>query len=183
MNSNKIKIGLLFLGLIAGTILSACNQPQESNEMPSEMLPVIDLDAEKATLMELQAREQEAHLTEQPALLVNMLHDTLCQIKNGEVSYLTKDQMTDRLVKYFYSVEFIKWENIKAPVITISPDGLMAHVLVTKTVELIVSDQDKPTREKTEFAWTELWKKNPDVSGGRWKLYTVTTTDKGPLLE
>jgi hypothetical protein len=180
MDSITEKFNLLLLCLIVCGIFSACNQTQETSEkqpISDVAVPTVDLDAELAELTKLQEREQEAHLTEQPALLVNMLSDTFCQIKNGEVKYYTKDEMTDRLVKYFYSVEFIKWENLKAPVITISPDGEMAHILVQKKVELILSDQDKPTREKTTFAWTELWKKKD----GRWKLFTVTTTDKGGL--
>ncbi len=177
MNSLTHKINLLFLWLIACVLIAACNQPQETSEEIPLTSPAIDLKAELAELNKLQDREQEAHLTEQTALLVNMLNDTFCQVKNGEVTYFSKDQMTDRFVKYFYSVEFIKWENIKPPVITISSDGQMAHVLVQKAVEVIVSDEEKPTREKTKFAWTELWKKKD----GWWKLYTVTTTDNGTL--
>ena len=174
----------MWLWLIVGTSLMACSQSQQTNEQDQTPppAPVVNLDDEIAELLKLQAREQEAHLSEQPALLVNMLNDTLCQIKNGEVKYFSKDDMTDRLVKYFYSVEFVKWDDIKPPVITLSPDGTMAHILVQKEVEVILADRDKPTRERTEFAWTELWKKNPDASGGRWKLYSVTTTDKGNLV-
>lgn len=173
----------MWLWLIVCASLMACSQSQQTGE-PADTpppAPVVNLDAERAELLKLQAREQEAHLSEQPALLVNMMNDTLCQIKNGEVKYFSKDDMTDRLVKYFYSVEFVRWDDIKPPVITLSPDGTMAHVLIQKDVEVILADRDKPTRERTEFAWTELWKKNPDASGGRWKLYSVTTTDKGNL--
>ncbi len=183
MKHIKHTIIMIFLGLMALAILPACNQPQESNKtIPQEVVPVIDLNAETTELLRLQAVVQEAHLTEQPALLVHMLNDTFCNIKNGEVKYYTHDEMTDRFVKYFYSVEFIKWADIKPPVITISPDGEMAHVLIQKEVELILSEADKPTRERTEYAWTELWKKNPDVSGGKWKLFTITSTDKGSLI-
>jgi hypothetical protein len=175
METVHTKPNLLLLWLIAILMLQGCNQsPPASDKSDSEMAPAVDLDTEKTALLKLQAVEQEAHLTEQPALLVHMLSDTFCQVKNGEVKYFSQDEMTDHFVKYFYSVEFVTWNDIKPPVITLSPDGLMAHILVTKEVELILSEQDKPTREKTNYAWTELWKKK----NGQWKLHTVTTTEK-----
>jgi len=132
-----------------------------------------DLNKEIEALSLLQKQEQTAHLEEQPAPLVNMLNDTLTEIKNGVVSYLTKDQMTERLMNYFYEVEFIKWEDTQPPVYSLSEDGTMAHILIRKRVEVNVEKDGAITRESTDFAWTELWKKKD----GKWKLYSVTTTD------
>jgi hypothetical protein len=124
-------------------------------------------------LSQLQKQEQDAHLQEQPALLVNMLHDTLVQIKNGVISHYTKDDMTERFIKYFESVEFFKWEDIQPPVYTLSDDGSMAHVLIKRRVIANDVTIDPPVRDTTDFAWTELWKKKDN----RWKLYQVTSTE------
>lgn len=121
----------------------------------------------------LQKQEQKAHLNEEPALLVNMLNDTLTQVKNGVVSYFTKDQMTGRFINYFDAVEFIKWEDTQPPIYTLSEDGAMAYILICKHVEVKVEKDSTTTREETDFAWTELWRKKD----GRWKMYSVTTTD------
>lgn len=133
----------------------------------------VDLQKEIAALAQLQKQEQDAHLQEQPALLVNMLHDTLTQVKNGVVSYYTKDEMTERFISYFESVEFIKWEDVRPPVYTISDDGSMAHILIQKNVVVDMEQDTAGTRETTNFVWTELWKKKE----GRWKMHSVTTTD------
>jgi hypothetical protein len=153
------RIGLL---IIIGFIAGCTTQP-----------PPIDLQKEVEALNLLQKQEQKAHLEEQPALLVNILHDTLTQIKNGEVSHFTKDQMTERFISYFESVEFFRWEDSRPPVFTISEDATMANVLIEKLV--IVNDVSGavPVRDTTQFAWTELWKKKE----GRWKMYQVTTTE------
>lgn len=121
----------------------------------------------------LQKQEQDAHLQEQPALLVNMLHDTLLQVKNGVVTYYTKDQMTERFINYFESVEFFKWEDTEPPVYTFSDDASMASILIRKQVILNDVTGAEPVRDTTQFAWTELWRKKD----GRWKLYQVATTD------
>ncbi len=139
----------------------------------------VDLQKEISALSELQKQEQRAHLEEQPALLVNMLNDTLTQVKNGVVSYYTKDQMTERFISYFESVEFLKWEDTTPPVYTISDDGTMAHVLIRKQVVADIEQDTTGTRETTNFAWTELWKKKE----GRWKMYSVTTTERENVRE
>lgn len=130
-------------------------------------------DNDVASLLLLQEQEQIAHLTKDVPLFLEMFHDTVCQIKNGTVSYHTKDEMSERFTRYFGMVEFVKWQDSHPPVITFSQDHTMAHILVQKRVELMVKDSAS-TIEKTDFAWTELWKKKH----GRWKLYTVTSTDK-----
>jgi hypothetical protein len=126
-----------------------------------------------AVLLGRQEQEQIAHLTKNVPLFLEMFHDTVCQIKNGTVSFQTKEEMGERFTRYFGMVDFIKWQDSHPPVITLSEDRSMAHILVRKRVELVVKDSSS-TIEKTDFAWTELWKKKH----GNWKLYTVTSTDK-----
>ena len=142
MSGNPITSGMLLLAI--GLSLLACASPK------------VDLQKELGALTELQKQEQTAHLEEQPALLVNMLNDTFTQIKNGEVSYFTKDQMTERFISYFESVEFLKWEDTTPPVYTISDDGTMAHILIRKQVVADIEQDTTGTRETTNFAWTEL---------------------------
>lgn len=125
-------------------------------------------------LKELQLQEQTAHLTKDVPLFLDIFADTLCQIKNGTVSYFTKEQISNRFTNYFSSVEFLKWEDSAAPLIQISDDGSMAHILVQKHVELYVLGDTTQTINITDFAWTELWKKDE----GKWKLHTTTSTEK-----
>ena len=141
--------------------------------------PKPDLAAEMEALNALQRTEESAHMEEQTAVMVNMLHDTVCQVKNGEVNYYTKEQMTARFQKYFESVEFIAWKNTQPPVITLSDDGTMAQVLVRKHVEVKLESDTTSGRESTDFAWTELWRKK----NGTWKMYTVTSTGTGSQVE
>jgi len=164
----KIHIPITVLIIIgSGLSILSCTQSK------------VDLQKEISVLAELQKQEQRAHLEEQPALLVNTLNDTFTQIKNGDVSYFTKDQMTERFISYFESVEFIKWEDTGPPVFTISDDGSMAHILVQKHVVVDIEQDTAGTRETTNFAWTEMWRKKE----GRWKMYSVTTTERVNVRE
>lgn len=161
MKTTPLTNFFILLCFIAAFSIIACSPPKT------------DTAKDLSALVELQKQEQAAHLQEEPAILVNMLNDTLVQIKNGEVTSFTKDQMTSRFMQYFDAVEFIKWEDSQPPVYSISDDGTMANVLIRKHVEVSIETDSIPTREVTDFAWTELWKKKD----GRWKMFVVTSTE------
>lgn len=154
----RIKVISLFLLLYA--VFQACAPHQAADD-------------DVAALLEFQRQERSAHLQKDVPLIVDMLYDTVCQIKGGMVTYFTKDEMANRFTQYFNMVEFNKWEDSNPPVVTLSDDHSLAHILVQRHVELRLKDS-LSTVEKTDFAWTELWKKN----NGRWRLYTITTTDR-----
>ncbi len=141
-------------------LLNSCRSSNNSSELN--------------VLRSLQQKEQEAHLAKNVILFSEIFGDTLCQVKNGAVSYLSYDQVISRFENYFSSVEFIKWENFKEPVYIISNDATFAHVLVQKHVELIAKNDSTRALQKTDFAWTELWRKR----NGQWKLYSITSTDR-----
>lgn len=164
-------IGSILL-LLTYSFLIGCQGPK------TDVANTPNLSSEIEALQALQRAEESAHMEEQTAVMVNMLNDTICQVKNGEVNYYTKDQMTERFQKYFQSVEFIAWKNIHPPVITLSDDGTMAQVLVQKYVEVKLESDTASGRESTNFAWTELWKKK----NGSWKMYAVTSTGTGAQI-
>lgn len=151
----------VIIWIISGICLVTCTSPKT------------DHSSELQALADLQKQEQAAHLQEEPAVLVNMLNDTLTEVKNGVVSYHTKDEMTTRFVTYFDTVEFIKWEDIQPPVYKLSEDGTEANVSIRKHIEVSIENGGASNREITDMAWTELWKKK----NGRWKMYMVTTTE------
>jgi hypothetical protein len=134
----------------------------------------VDLDKEIQTLSILQKQEQVAHLTNDALLLDGIFNDTVCQVKNGEISYFAKEQMEERFSNYFNNVAFLKWEDLNDPIYTLSEDGTLAHILINKRVELTEKLDTTGFVHKTDFAWSELWKKK----AGEWKLYTITSTDK-----
>lgn len=121
-----------------------------------------------------QKQEQKAHLTYNASLLLEMMSDTVTQVKGGEVKRFIKSQMLERFTQYFGMVEFIKWEDTAPPVYDISDDGSMASIIVQRHVELRVKNDTTNTIEKTDFAWTELWRKE----NGQWRMHTNISTNK-----
>lgn len=141
-------------------VLSACSQTSRQQD--------------REILAAYQKQEQTAHLTNNAELLLEMMSDTVTQVKGGAVKKFVKAQMLERFTQYFGMVEFLKWEDIAPPVYYLSDDGSMASVIVQRRVELRVKNDTTKTIEKTDFAWTELWRKEH----GRWRMHTNISTDR-----
>lgn len=133
-----------------------------------------DQGTELDRLKEKQKQEQLAHLSNDVFLFDEIFGDTLVQVKNGTVTYLTNRQVMMRFEDYFSNVEFIKWEDTKEPTYVLSDDATLAHILVQKHVELIAKGDSTRTTQTIDFAWTEVWRKR----NGQWQLYSITSTNK-----
>ena len=77
---------------------------------------------------------------------------------------------------YFDSVTFIAWDDIEAPIITLSSDAKMASVIVTKHVRIAARSNDQAEPQETFFAWLETWQKQ----AGEWKIITLASTQQTP---
>lgn len=138
----------------------------------------VDLEAERESLMRLQQQQQEAHLTYDAELFVDMFYDPILQLRGGTIYERDRATNLARVQRYFDNVQFQAWEDIEPPRIRISADGSMAYIIVHKRVELTFEDEDGITqREHTIFAWLETWEKIEGI----WKLMAAASTDKvGP---
>lgn len=138
----------------------------------------VDLEAERETLMRLHQQQQDAHLTYDAALFVDMFHEPIVQLRDGTIYERDRATNLARVQRYFDTVTFQAWENVEPPRVRISADGTMAYIIVHKRVELTFEDDAGDTqREHTIFAWLETWEKIEGV----WKLMAAASTDKvGP---
>jgi ketosteroid isomerase-like protein len=125
-----------------------------------------------AAIKELLAQARKAHIEKNPDLVVSTFAPDMIMVMNGEVSQVVKEDAIKRFRAYFDAVEFLAWDDIAPPQITISPDGKLAHVVIEKNVHLIVKKDG--SKERTRFAWSELWQKTE----GEWKLKVVASTRK-----
>jgi hypothetical protein len=133
-----------------------------------------DRQKDNKILAAYQKQEQAAHLTNNAPLLLEMMSDTVTQVKGGAVKKFVKSQLLERFTQYFGMVEFIKWEDTAPPVYYLSDDGSTASVIVQRRVELRMKNDTTNTIEKTDFAWTELWRKEK----GQWRMHTNISTDR-----
>lgn len=87
----------------------------------------------------------------------------------------SKQEMKIKMQRYFDAVEFIKWDDITAPIIQFSNDASLAYVTMQK--EVIIKDKSgvQPDKKDTTiYAWVSIYQK----FGNDWQLVSNIPTNK-----
>jgi hypothetical protein len=119
--------------------------------------------------------QRDHHFNKNAEAFVDQFSDNFFSVDEGVIYKPTRAESLNRFGRYFNAVEFIKWDDVREPVIVISEDGNMAFTIVDKMVTLSFQDTTgHEVDETTHFAWTTLYRKY----GNEWKVDCVTTTRK-----
>ena len=150
---------IVWIGVVALVVLGGCVSREAAYSGEEELL-------------QLQALQRRAHLEENADLLTSIFADSFISVENGAISRPSRQESRARFQAYFDGVEFLAWEDITPPIIRVSGDGTLGHVLVHKRVRL--RDPASGRESETEFAWMETYEKR----GGEWRLTTVVSTQR-----
>ena len=119
--------------------------------------------------------ERKAHFSRNVDLFMSEFADSMISVNKGKVSVATPEENKKRISSYFDSIKFIKWDDVKDPVIRFSDDGSLAYAIVQKQV--IVSYPDslgKTLIDTTDYAWASVYRKQK----GEWKVECNVSTNK-----
>ena len=134
-------------------------------------------DIEKATqeILDLHNQQRDVHFQKKAAEFANLLSENHISVNRGAVKTPTIKENTIRFQNYFESIEFVKWDDIKPPVIRFSDDGSIAYTIVEKEVSnKYENDEGQEIQETTIFAWVTIYKKY----GKDWKIDCVALTNQ-----
>ncbi len=134
-----------------------------------------DKSKEIRAIENLLAMERKAHFDRDIDLFMSEFADDMISLNKGEVFVATPQENKERIGNYFRSVKFIKWDDVKRPVIRFSDDGSLAYAIIQK--EVIVSHPDntgKTVFDTTHYAWTSIYRKQK----GEWKVECNVSTNK-----
>ena len=124
-------------------------------------------------LRRLHAREREAHLNRDAALMASLFADDFVSVQDGEVTRPSREASRQRFERYFARVTFLAWDDEDEPAIELSEDGTLATIVVRKRVHVTYRDDDgQPAEDLTHFAWVEVWRRREE----RWELALVAST-------
>jgi hypothetical protein len=131
------------------------------------------VERETLVLLDRVAQEREAHLREEPARLVDLFASDMVMIDEGAVRPVEREQALQRFANYFGRVEFLAWDDLAPPRVSMSRDCTLATVVVEKDVQTrFLDDKGTPMLEHTRFAWLETWARRE----GTWKIIAVAST-------
>lgn len=135
--------------------------------------PVPDLDAEKKAILAIHHDQQKAHLEKNVALLLGDSSADYIEVNRGLVKKPSYTENFKKFTAYFESVDFVAWEDVSPPIISISDDGTMATSVVEKLVVTQAKSEDRKL-DTTHFAWLAVFKK----INGKWQLHRMGSTNK-----
>ena len=137
--------------------------------------PTPDLAKERQEILELLQQEQRAHLEKNVDLFMSEFADGMIAVNRGSVVARSEAENRERIGKYFSSVDFVKWDDVQEPVISLSADGTMAYAIVQKEVILAQKDSTgKVVNDTTHFAWVSIYRKQ----SGNWKVECNVSTNR-----
>lgn len=130
---------------------------------------------EQQKLLDSNKAQRIAHLENNAEMLTNELCENVCEVSGGNVRHLKRSEMLERFSQYFQAVKYYKWDDLEEPIITVSPDGMLATVIVKK-ITVAKMNPNSPNAEigATQFAWTSNYRK----INGEWKIFQITSTEE-----
>jgi hypothetical protein len=104
-----------------------------------------------------------------------LLSENHISVNWGVVSNPTIEENTESFQNYFNNVEFVKWDDLKPPIIRFSDDRSLVYTIVEKEVAVKYKNKEESeVLETTSFAWVAIYKKY----GNEWKIDCVASTNK-----
>jgi hypothetical protein len=134
-----------------------------------------DLAKEERAIRDLLQQERKAHFNRDVALFISGFADSMIGVNKGSVTVPTRDEYRKRFGDYFNRVKFIKWDDVKAPLIRFSDDASLAYAIIQKQVILSYPDSlGKTIIDTTDYAWLSVYRKR----NGSWKGEVNVSTNK-----
>ena len=116
------------------------------------------------------------HFSGSAQALVDQMADDFIQINRGIIDSLDREGAVAGFQKYFERVNFIKWDDLRPPVIRFSDDRTLAYMIVDKIVVLTTPGANgEQIEETTHYAWLAVFRKDPKNG---WKLESLASTNE-----
>lgn len=134
-----------------------------------------DFDAYRVQILKLHRSFINAHLAEDPSLLVEAVSEEYLFVSKGEILNMVPDDVEKNLVEYFDATTFSVYRDLRDPIIGFSNDGSVAwsivNVRVAGTRDVGQGAEDP---FDIQWAWITLYERR----GDEWIRIVDVSTDK-----
>ena len=133
----------------------------------------IDLDKERAALLEVHRTDRRAHFETDANLLLERFTDEFISVSNGKIERSTRAELKKTFEDYFRNAKYYEWDDLEPPVIRISNDASMAWMIVRTKVR---RTQKLQSGEEKERAFVYAGIMTYEKQKGRWvRIANVST--------
>lgn len=132
-------------------------------------------------LFETNEVQRTAHLTNDAALLVGEIADSMLSLNAGQMNWMSKEAIQNRFENYFDMVRYTSWDDVTAPIIEFDQQSGKAKTYVQKFLDLQYLDAngDYSPHQYAQFAWQADYV----LEGEKWKMISNTSTERSLTKE
>lgn len=133
----------------------------------------IDLEKEKAALLEIHRTDRRAHFETDANLLMERFTHEFISVSNGKIDRSTRGELKKMFEDYFKNAKYYEWDDLEPPVIRISNDASMAWMIARTKVRRI---QKLASGEEKERAFVYAGIMTYEKQRGKWvRIANVST--------
>ena len=95
---------------------------------------MVDLDAERAALLEIHKQDRRGHFETNPQILAEHQGDDFICVGNGEITHMSLADFLSGFERSFKNATYHEWDDLESPIIRISDDATLAWMIVRNRV-------------------------------------------------
>lgn len=109
----------------------------------------VDLEKERAALMEVHRTDRRAHFETDVKLLLEHSAEEFIYVGKGKISRSTRAEMKTEFEDYFKNAKYYEWDDLEPPIVRISNDASMAWMIVRTKVRRTQKQADGKEEERS----------------------------------
>jgi hypothetical protein len=137
----------------------------------------VDLEKEKAELLEIHKADRRAHFSTDVELLLSRSSDDFITVSEGKVYRVKRAKSKAMFEEYFRDATYHEWDDLEPPIVSVSNDASMAWMIVrTKVSRSQKNSMGQVKKESFVYAGIMTYEKRD----GKWvRVANVTTLKRG----
>jgi len=133
----------------------------------------VDLEKEKAELLEIHKADRRAHFSTDVELLLSRSSDEFITVSDGKVYRVNRAKSKAMFDDYFRDATYHEWDDLEPPIVRVSNDASMAWMIVRTKVR---RSQKNSTGQDKEESFVYAGIMTYEKRNGKWRRVANVTT-------
>jgi hypothetical protein len=125
----------------------------------------IDLENEKAVLLEMHNADRRAHFATDIKAAIASAHEPQIYVRDGVIQRLSHSDMEKTFREYFRDATFLEWNDMEEPIVNVSGDGTMGWMVERLKVRRVIKGEERERQfiyagitvyEKRDGTWLKI---------------------------
>lgn len=133
-----------------------------------------DLEQEKAELLEIHAKDRQAHFGRDIDLLLAHSAEQFISVSNGEIHRPTLEEQRAFFLDYFTGATYYEWDDLEPPIVRVSGDASMAWMIVRTKVRRASRLEGSEEEREIQFVYAGIM--TYEKQDGKWARVANVST-------